>query len=54
MARRIREHDWSATPLGPVKGWPQSLRTAADIRVASRGLVSVIWGSRRIQLYNDA
>jgi hypothetical protein len=25
MARRIREMDWSATPLGSSEVWPQSL-----------------------------
>ena len=28
MGRLIRAKDWSATPLGPIDAWPQSLRTA--------------------------
>ena len=27
MSRLCREKEWAATPLGPVEGWPQSLRT---------------------------
>ena len=27
MGALIRAMDWSATPLGPPEGWPQSLRT---------------------------
>ncbi|MBW4051772.1 MAG: response regulator [Proteobacteria bacterium] len=50
----IREHDWSASPLGPVSGWPQSLRTAVDIMLSSRYAMFVWWGSELISLYNDA
>jgi hypothetical protein len=31
MGGLIRDTDWSPTPLGPVDGWPQSLRTAVEI-----------------------
>ena len=34
MARLIREHDWTATPLGPVEGWPEHLRTLASTMLA--------------------
>ena len=54
MAGRIRAFDWSATPLGPIESWPQSLRTAVDIMLASPDAVSVMWGSDLTQLYNDA
>ena len=54
MAERIRVHDWAATPLGPMEAWPQSLRTAVDIMLASPNPVSIVWGPERVQLYNDA
>ncbi len=54
MGERIRTHDWAATPLGPLAEWPQSLRTAVDIMLASPGPVSILWGAERTQLYNDA
>jgi PAS domain S-box-containing protein len=54
MAKRIRVHDWAVTPLGPMEAWPQSLRTAVDIMLASPSPVSIVWGPERVQLYNDA
>jgi PAS domain-containing protein len=30
MALRIREFDWSATPLGPIEAWPASLKIAVQ------------------------
>ncbi len=53
MGERIRQHDWAATPLGPVGTWPQSLKTAVDIMLASPGPVAILWGPERTQLYND-
>src|SRR5579859_6439082 len=32
----MRALEWSATPIGHVEGWPQSLRTAVGICLASR------------------
>ncbi|MBE7220848.1 MAG: PAS domain-containing protein, partial [Caulobacteraceae bacterium] len=54
MAVRIRAFDWSATPLGPLGLWPQSLRTAVDIMLASGHAMQLAWGPRRTVLYNDA
>lgn len=53
MACRIREHDWAATPLGPTQGWPQSLKTVVDLMLASPSMMSLVWGSEAIHLYND-
>lgn len=53
MAERIRGHDWSASPLGPIQGWPENLRTAVDLMLASQAPASVFWGADQIQLYND-
>ena len=54
MARRIRAHDWAATALGAIDGWPQTLRTALDIVLAMPGPATILWGPAAIQLYNDA
>ncbi|AWN52157.1 PAS domain S-box protein [Methylobacterium sp. 17Sr1-1] len=54
MARRIRMHDWAATPLGPTEGWASSLRTAVDIVLAMPGPATILWGPQNIQIYNDA
>jgi hypothetical protein len=34
-AALIRARDWSATPLGPIEGWPSCLRTALELVLAS-------------------
>ena len=36
--------DWTSTPLGPVEGWPQSLRTAVNILLSSRFAMWMAWG----------
>ncbi|MGB3293126.1 MAG: ATP-binding protein [Phormidesmis sp.] len=54
MGALMRSRDWSQTPLGSVAGWPQSLRTALGILLASRQPMLMWWGPELIQLYNDA
>jgi signal transduction histidine kinase/CheY-like chemotaxis protein len=49
----IRSLDWSRSPLGPVRDWPQSLRTAVSICVSSRFPIALYWGSEFVMLYND-
>lgn len=53
MARLVRQHDWSATPLGPIANWPQSLRTVVDLMLASVQPVYIGWGAEPISLCND-
>jgi signal transduction histidine kinase len=53
MGERIREFDWSATPLGPLYTWPQSLRTCMRIMLTSRQPIWIGWGRELIKLYND-
>ena len=53
MARLMWVHDWSATPLGPVAAWPQSLKTAVRIILGSRYPMFIWWGRELINLYND-
>jgi signal transduction histidine kinase/DNA-binding response OmpR family regulator len=54
MGRRINDHDWSATPLGPNESWPPSLRTAVDLMLNSRHPMWIGWGPEITFLYNDA
>ncbi|GAB4191445.1 MAG: hypothetical protein Fur006_34680 [Coleofasciculaceae cyanobacterium] len=54
MGALMRALDWSQTPLGPVASWPQSLRIAVSILLASRFPMQILWGSDYIQFYNDA
>lgn len=50
----VRATDWSATSLGALDGWPQSLRSAASICLSSRFPMLVMWGPELVMLYNDA
>jgi GAF domain-containing protein len=54
MGRRIRDLDWSATPIGPREEWPRSLRTAVGILLHSQYPMFIWWGPERINIYNDA
>ena len=54
MGQRMREHDWSTTLVGPMSSWPQSLRTAVSICLASRFPIIIFWGPELVQFYNDA
>ncbi len=53
MAKLIKTKDWSATPLGPISDWPQSLRTVVSLAQASNSPISLIWGPGHVQIYND-
>ena len=54
MRALCRAIDWGATPLGPVAGWSQSLRTTVAILLGSRNPMFLFWGPELIQVYNDA
>jgi len=54
MAALMRATDWSATPLGPVTGWPQSLRAAVRLMLTSRFPMWLGWGEQLTFFYNDA
>jgi PAS domain S-box-containing protein len=54
MARLMRAHDWSQTPLGRVETWPQSLRSTLSICLNSRFPIAIYWGADHLLLYNDA
>ncbi|WP_332769896.1 HWE histidine kinase domain-containing protein [Phenylobacterium sp.] len=54
MGGHVRSHDWSRSPLGPLSGWPQSLRTAASIMLNSAHPMFLAWGPSLVFIYNDA
>jgi len=54
MARRIREMDWSATPLGSSEAWPQSLKLSLTMILASGFPMAIRWGPELVLMYNDA
>lgn len=55
MGAHMRTLDWSATPLGPVEGWPACLRTAASLVLALPLPGVLLWGAQlTVAAYNDA
>jgi PAS domain S-box-containing protein len=54
MGARMREHDWSTSPLGALQGWPQSLRSAVSIMLHSRHPMFIAWGPQLAFLYNES
>jgi PAS domain S-box-containing protein len=54
MGERIAAHDWSATKLGPISGWPPALRTTLGMVLNSRFPTFMCWGPELTSFYNDA
>ncbi len=50
----IRGFDWSKTPLGPISGWPQSLKTITGTLLSSPIPIVLLWGPDGIMIYNHA
>jgi two-component sensor histidine kinase len=46
--------DWSNTSLGPISGWPESLKTTVGILLRSPVPIVLLWGPDGIMIYNDA
>src|SRR5881296_2107889 len=53
MGKLVRSMDWAKTPLGDISRWPQSLRTTVSLCLASNFPISLAWGPRHVQIYND-
>jgi PAS domain S-box-containing protein len=53
MGRILRSMDWIKTPLGPIESWPQSLLTTVSLCLASNFPISLAWGPKHVQIYND-
>jgi PAS domain S-box-containing protein len=45
----ITAFNWSQNPLGPIDGWPQSLKTTVGLMVP----IVLLWGEDGIMIYND-
>ena len=54
LAGLMRGFSWDASPLGPPRAWPQSLRTSVAICLGSRFPILLWWGPDLVRLYNDA
>jgi PAS fold len=54
MGALVAGHDWPSSALGPMAGWPQSLRSSLSICLSSLFPMFVFWGLDLVQLYNDS
>ncbi|WP_153800748.1 PAS domain-containing protein [Foetidibacter luteolus] len=54
MAELIASINWAENLLGPISGWPQSLRTTLSILLHSKFPMFLFWGPHLICFYNDA
>src|ERR1700722_15935368 len=54
MARRIRNTDWSQTPVGPAETWSPALKVSLATILASGFPMAIRWGPQLLVFYNDA
>ncbi|MDV6168623.1 ATP-binding protein [Flavobacterium sp. DG1-102-2] len=54
LGEMIRHFNWSATSLGPLSHWPQSLKTTINLMLNSKNPIWIGWGPDNTFLYNDA
>ena len=54
MGAMMRSHDWSGSPLGHPRAWPQALRTVVGLMLNSKFPMFVAWGPELGFLYNDS
>src|SRR6476469_7484113 len=50
----MRAQDWSDSPLGHPRTWPQALRTVVGLMLHSKFPMFVAWGKELGFLYNDS
>lgn len=54
MAKLVRQHAWTSTPLGSLDGWKHNLRTTVDLVLACPIPMVVLYGPALVQIYNDS
>lgn len=54
MSDKIRRYDWASHPLGPMDGWPPTLRLTLEMVLASHFPKCLVWGEGLTCFYNDA
>ncbi|HEX4181945.1 MAG TPA: PAS domain S-box protein, partial [Caulobacteraceae bacterium] len=52
--RLIAARDWASTSIGPIDGWPQSLKSTLGLILLSPVPIVMLWGEDGVMLYNDA
>ncbi len=54
LGRDLRAVDWAATPLGPPRQWPQSLKSTLQLMLTSRFSMWMAWGPQLTFFANEA
>ncbi|RIV84143.1 PAS domain S-box protein [Aurantiacibacter xanthus] len=54
VGTEIALRDWSSTSLGPMEGWPSTLRTTLNLILNSGHPTLICWGAELLCFYNDA
>jgi signal transduction histidine kinase/ActR/RegA family two-component response regulator len=54
MELQMRSFPWETTPVGPISGWPHSLKAALRLLLDCQMPMRLLWGRHYIQFYNDA
>jgi hypothetical protein len=54
LAAIIAALDWSKTPLGPIEGWPTSIKTTVGLILRSPVPIVTLWGEQGTMIYNEA
>ena len=54
MGALMRAHDWSTSPVGPPRTWPQPLRTTVRLMLNTGHPIFIFWGPEGACFYNDA
>ncbi|MEQ1954341.1 PAS domain S-box protein [Mesorhizobium sp. CN2-181] len=49
----IANFHWASTPLGPIDGWPPSLKSSISLILRSPVPIVTLWGEDGIMIYND-
>ena len=50
--RLFATHEWARTPLGPMEGWPLTLRRYVELMLKLPTPAIIFWGPTHLQLYN--
>jgi PAS domain S-box-containing protein len=54
MLRRVRDFDWSASPLGDISAWPEPIKFAARTLLLSPTAMTLLVGREGRVIHNDA
>ncbi|WP_066719715.1 sensor histidine kinase [Sphingomonas pituitosa] len=54
LGQMIRDFDWSATSIGALAQWPQSLKSVTQMLLLSPVPIVLLWGEDGVMIYNDA